>query len=396
MFKMKRMLKSAIKFFLSILVANQVKNRLKRFNSTAEQFNAELFRDNIVDFIYSNQINQKHFLYLYSFNCTKPTLYASSYALMTLGLLGEIKKLSESKKEEWRQYFDFYQNGDDGLFYDPAVHNIIFDNSDWWGARHLALHMISAYTHLDYRPKHQFKFLEKYYQPKAIQNWLDQYDWDTDSIGQMDADNKIMNIGCLLQYQRDFWNDIEAGKAVDFLKKYLRERINKTTGMWGNFNFNDNFQRSRMIQFAYHLFQIFFYDNDYNFDSQKIVKIALLTKNKVYGFGPNINSSACEDIDSIDIMIRLHKNLPPEMKFEVKDTITKAFNWVLLNQVKDGGFVFKLEEPFRYGSNETMSKKNVGAMMPTWFRTLSIVYMAKFLKIENQFLITNCPGYEFK
>jgi hypothetical protein len=383
------------------LVTSYIKRKLKtriksRQNTGCKSFDFDKFKHEIIAFINARKFNNKHYLYNYSASSTKPTLYASAYALMTLSLVGELDKLSVLEKEEWRDYFDSHQCEFDGLFYDPAVQNDIYNDSDWWGARHLALHMISAYTDLGFRPKYQFTFLKRYYAPGAIEDWLDQFDWCSASIGNEDVDNKIMNIGCLLQFQRDSWSDNEAGRALELLKTYLKSKINKQTGMWGNFDIENSDQRSRMVQFAYHLFPLYFYDNDFGFDSEKIIILTLKTQNNLNGFGVKLNSSACEDIDSIDTLIRLHRNASTEIQHEVRDSIEKSFKWVLINQVEDGGFVFRLEEPFVYGSIETSSKKNEGAMLPTWFRTLSIAYMVDYLDYKGNFHITNCPGYEFK
>lgn len=381
----------------STLIEKKIKTRIQnRAYITHDSFKFEDFKRDIIKFVRSNQVNETHYLHKYSASCKKPTLYASAYALMILSLLGELEKLSDAKKEEWRNYFDSFQNESDGLFHDPAVQNDIYNDIDWWGARHLALHMISAYTDLGYRPRYPFAFLKKYYEPDAIAEWLDQFDWQSDSIGTKDVDNKIMNIGCLLQYQRDYWGDTAAGLAIEFLKKYLRSKLNKQTGMWGFFDINNPHQRSRMVQFAYHLFQLYFYDDDYVFDNDEIIHLTLKTKNKLNGFGVKLNSSACEDIDSIDTLIRMQKNTSVNIQNEVRESVKKSFNWVLTNQVEDGGFVFRLEEPFVFGSVETSSNKNEGAMLPTWFRTLSIAYMANFLNGNSNFQITNCPGYEFK
>lgn len=393
----KRILQPVRDSIRSRLIEKKLKTRIEnRARFILDSFEFQDFKRDISAFVRSSQVNETHYLYKYSASCTKPTLYASAYALMTLSLLGELKKLSDMEKEEWRNYFDSFQNESDGLFYDPAVQNDIYNDTDWWGARHLALHMISAYTDLGFRPKYPFAFLEKYYKPTAIQEWLDQFDWQSASIGAEDVDNKIMNIGCLLQYQRDYWEDAKAGQVIEFLKKYLRSKINKQTGMWGCFDIDNPDQRSRMVQFAYHLFQLYFYDDDYDFDSERIINLTLKTKNRINGFGVKLNSSACEDIDSIDTLIRLQKNTTLKLQNEAIESIEKSFNWVLTNQVEDGGFVFRLEEPFFYGSVETSSNKNEGAMLPTWFRTLSIAYMANFLNVDSNFQITNCPGYEFK
>jgi len=149
-----------------------------------------------------------------------------------------------------------------------------------------------------------------------------------------------------------------------------------------------------MVQFAYHLFALFFYDHVQLPYPEKVVRHVLATQNEFGGFGVKLNSSACEDIDSIDIMIRL---LPfvPKLKDDIDSALKKALIWVLCNQVADGGFVFRLNEPFVFGHAETSSKMNQGAMLPTWFRTLSLAYLMNYFELLNKFRITRCPGYEF-
>jgi hypothetical protein len=362
----------------------------------ASSFDFEKFKFEIKNFLQQMKNGKQSFAYRYSSSCTKPTLYASAYACMTLSLLGELDKLSEEEKNEWGKYFDSFQRAQDGLFYDNAVHNELYNDTDWWGARHLALHMISAYTDLGVKPKFRFKFLEQYYLSGSIRKWLDSFDWGAPTIGVGDVDNKIMNIGCLLQYQRDAWGDGGGASAVDELKSYLKVKLNPSSGMWGGFDLKNKDQQSRAVQFAYHLFPIFFYDNDFDFDIENIVNTVLATQNKYGGYGVKPNSSACEDIDSIDILIRLHPFCSRFLQGRIDASIRRAFNWVALNQVNDGGFVFRLNEPFVYGSRETSSLANAGAMLPTWFRTLSLAYMTRHLHASHHFKLTNCPGYELQ
>lgn len=384
-----------IKIYQAIFIPYQIQKRCAKCAFDYKRFDFDSFRLRILDYIETLQVSDGSPQYFYSASVSKPTLYASAYACMTRGMLGSLDQLSQTSKTEWMQYFDSFQNQDDGLFYDPVVRNALFDDSDWWGARHLALHMISAYTALDGKPKHPFYFLKQYYSRAAIENWLSSYDWSSKEVGREDPDNKIMNIGCLLQYQRDAWDDLDAGESVSYLKGYLRKKLNNETGMWGGFDVNNPHERSRIVQFAYHLFPIFFYDDEFDFDAEKIVGITLATQNRFGGFGVQPNSSACEDIDSIDLLIRFYPFVSDQLRAEINDSLAKAFAWVLLNQVDDGGFVFRLNEAFRYGSDNTSSLPNEGAMLPTWFRTLSLAYMARFLGLTNNFVITRCPGYEF-
>lgn len=338
------------------------------------------------------QFEQTEIEYYYSKNSSRPTLYSSVYACMTLSLLGELSNYEHEKKSRWAEYFDSFQNPSDGLFYDPTVENNIYNDTDWWGARHLALHIVTAYSALGFRPKFKFLFLEKYYDLSYIKSWLDDFDWHSIAIGTNDIDNKIMNIGCLLQYQRDYWDDLEAGASVDFLKKYLKSKINISTGMWGGFNIQEPDQLSRMVQFAYHLFPIFFYDDDFDMDHDKIIKNTLRTQNQLGGFSPQLNSSACEDIDSVDILIRLAP-FAPHLKNDIDDSLKRAFTWILYNQMEDGGCVFKLHESMTYGHIEMSSRKNESSMFPTWFRTLSIAYLTKYFHTSN-FYIKKSPGLE--
>lgn len=380
---------------LKLLIPYKIYYRKNNNSLRYEEFNYNSFKSKVLKFIEATQVEENSPKYRYSVSAKKPTLYASAYACITRKMLGSLDDMSRASKNEWVQYFDSFQKQGDGLFYDSAVENKIYADSDWWGARHLALHMISAYTALDGRPKYPFLFLKKYYSGRAIAAWLDGYDWYSAEIGREDADNKIMNIGCLLQYQRDAWADVEAAAAVQNLKDHLRKKLNKETGMWGGFDVNNPHERSRMVQFAYHLFPIFFYDGEFDFEAEKIVSITLNTQNRFGGFGVFFNSSACEDSDSIDLLIRLYPFVNLKFQGKIKDAIAKAYTWVLLNQVDDGGFVFRLNESFRYGSDNTSSVTNEGAMLPTWFRTLSLAYMARFLDLENNFVITICPGYEY-
>lgn len=378
-----------------LTVAHILSKRGSNFSFDIKSFDCDLMKWQILRFMDSLNSSDSPFMYRYSQSSSQPTLYASAYACMTKSMLGDLTGLDTQKIVDWVGYFDSFQEQRDGLFYDPVVQNEIYADSDWWGARHLALHMISAYTDLGARPRYPFKFLESYYDKETMWRWLDGYNWSSAAIGDGDPDNKIMNIGCLLQYQRDAWGDERAGLAVEHLKTYLREKINPKTEMWGDFSPEEKHQRSRAVQFAYHLFPIFFYDGEFEFDADLIVQTVLRTQNRFGGFGVQPNSSACEDIDSIDLLIRLHPFVSVALQKQINVALNKAFSWVLLNQAQDGGFVFRLNQTFVYGHEQTTSLSGEGAMLATWFRTLSIVYLVKFFGAPCKFTLTRTPGYEF-
>lgn len=347
-------------------------------------------------FLYSRSLKDKKFHYVYSKSSTKATLYASAYACMTSSLIGDLDRLSSQDRKEWVAYFDSFQSEDDGLFYDMELDGHLFRNADWWGARHLALHMISAYTDLHARPKYEFKFLREYYDTSFLKKWLDEVDWDVDVFSyESDVDNKIMNIACLLQYQRDKFDDADASQAISYIKKYLRTKINPDTGFWGDRTARNSKDISRMVQFFYHLLQIYAYDGDFDFMHSDVVDYVLKTQNRYGGYGVQPNSSACEDIDSIDILIRFYPFVSEATRAQIELSLQMAHRWVLVNHVADGGFVFRLNDPMVYGDRSLLAKANEGAMLPTWFRTLSLAYLSFFFDDDGGFVITRCPGYEF-
>lgn len=369
----------------------------RKENDNGQLLDIGQLKTRVEQFVMANRYQNSNHQFIYSHSCTQPTLYASAYSCMTLSMLGKLNEFDEQLKRDWVAYFDSFQSKEDGLFYDPIVENEFYADSDWWGARHLAMHMISAYTDLGAKPQHSLRFLQKYYNTAFLKAWLDQFDWRNDAFSYgNDVDNKIMNIGCLLQYQRDVFEDREAGEAVEYIKQYLKERINAETGMWGNYNVSNSKDLSRMVQFAYHLFPIYFYDGDFEFEHGKIVDLVLQTQNKFGGYGVLLNSSSCEDIDSIDILIRFSPYVNERRKVQIDVSLKKAYKWLQLNQVEDGGFVFRLNESMVFGNKALSVNANKGAMLPTWFRTLSLAYLSSYFEVDDGFTITNCPGYEFK
>jgi len=355
-------------------------------------FDFERIKEDTLGFVNAMHIDDSIFNYRYSPSCKTPNIYSSAYACMIFSMYGELDQLSPFEKQNWAQHFSSFQNEKDGLFYDLSIGNESYDNSDWWGARHLALHLINVFIALNARPQYPFYFLNEYKSAKFLKNWLDQQNWQGKFL-QSDIDNKIMNIVGALQYQRDFWQDEKAGESISFIQSYLMDKINPLSGMWGYFNMYNKDELSRMVQFAYHLFPMYFYDSLDIGNKDKIIDLTLQTQNKYGGFGVKLNSSACEDIDSIDILIRFSK-LTTYKKIEINLALKRAFIWVLSNQNEDGGYVFRRNEPFLYGHEQMYSGKNESALFPTWFRTLAIAYLANYFGIANYCMVKS-PGYEY-
>lgn len=232
-------------------------------------------------------------------------------------------------------------------------------------------------------------YVQKYYDKQYLENWLNTINWNSNFNHNDDIDNKIMNIGTVLQFNRDYYNDKPASESIDFLLNYLNTKVNPETGMWGNYDVNNPIELSRCIQFAYHLYRLFFYDKKEIHYSARIIELILKNQNILGGFGEKIYTSACEDIDSIEFLIQLG-NIENNT---VSDSLNKALKWILFNQNSDGGFVFRKNESIQYGHSLLSSSSNESNIFATWFRTLSLVKLINFLGIKNDFNNNKNMGY---
>jgi hypothetical protein len=358
---------------------------------------AELFRllkADALSFLSALKTGSETGRYRYSRSTTAPNIYASVYALLILSLYGELEGMPAAERRAWVDYLDAFQSEADGLFYDPVLDSRLYADTDWWGARHFALHAIPAYAALKARPRHPFRFLERYLQPEALSQLLAGADWSGPIPHENDIDNRIMNVGSCLQYARDAFGDERAARAVDFLLEKLAEKINPQTGLWGVYRRDDPEQVSRMVQFGYHILSLYLYDQRPIAHPEKIIDWALATQNAAGGFGARLNSSACEDIDSASLLVRLSR-VTGHRRAEVRRALSRALSWIVSNRSDDRGFVFRRGEAFCYGHPQMASQAGEGSMFATWFRTLCLAYIVNALSPVPLYRVNRAPGLEF-
>ncbi len=351
-------------------------------------FDFEDFKKDVFNYLNTLSTNDK-LIYRFANSVSKPTLYSIVYSFLTNQLLNI--ELSEVDRNKYIELFNSYQN-ENGYFYDKELESENYYNLNWWGGQHIALHLITAFSYLNTKPKYEFNYIKKYYDKDTLIKYLDNLEFN--DIVDTDSDNAIMNLGTIFQYQRDFFSDDKAIEPLNILFDELEKKINKGTGSWGFGKDDDPKYLSRAQQFAYHLYPLWLYDKRDIRYINEIIDLTLKNQTVLGGFGAVLNTSACEDIDSIDLLIKLNK-LTDYKKDEINNTIKKAFPWVFANQNNDGGFVFNRNEYFYFGHNLNSSVSNESNVFATWFRTLSIAYMANYLNLKNDFNIGYCPGYQF-
>ncbi len=320
-----------------------------------------------------------------------PLLYASCYAALTMHLCGSLQRLDSAARTGWAEYIRSFQ-GTDGLFRDPTIDCPLAETCDWWGWRHLTLHALMALSALGARAEHDFALLNSFRESGAISRWLESRNWVVDTCG---VSNEVQNIGTLMQYARDQLGQPEWEAVLTELYQWLDEHQDPQSGLWGP-RFDSAKDLSLGIQSAYHFWMLYFYDRRPVRHAEAALASCLRSQTTCGGFGFTVNTSACEDIDSIDPIARLK---PTGEQPAVRQAALHSLPWVLAHQNEDGGWVFRRHEKFAYGHPLMTSAPDQSAMFPTWFRLLSLAYLACILpdhpvaRLEWRFL--ESPGHQF-
>jgi hypothetical protein len=376
-------------------------SRTARADDQPKHSTIEEVRAKTVRYIESMRLRDKPFgRYRFAAGIAEPTLYSSSYAAMTRGLYRDLDRLSTTERSEWIEYLQSHQEKD-GLYADPRIAGVGWykDDPEWCGRRHLTCHVVSALRCLGAVAARPFGCLDVFYDRMHLVKWLEARDWAQKADF---AGNEVLNIGTLLQYARDFHREPRAAVAVRTLLQWLSGHyVHADTGLWGGFDTSNSQGLSRAVQAAYHFWLLFFYDRISIPHPKRAVDHLLRSQNPSGSFGWGVhgsNSSACEDIDSIDPLIRLMLT-SDYRKPEIRQALCRALPQVLANQNEDGGFVFVRGDALDYGHPLLSSVRDGSAMFPTWFRTLSLAYVGKALPESSvgrfQWDFRNCPGIQF-
>lgn len=356
----------------------------------------QMERQQTLDFIASNNLGEPG-RYRYSRHCTQPTLYSSSYAAMVLDLLNAWDGVD---KAAWLAYLQSFQE-DDGLFKDPVIWNYGWYEGDpfWCGRTHLTTHVLPAMLALGGVAEKEMTFLNPWKDPDWLAGWMAEQDWGpgVDTTG-----NIVMNAAVLLQYARDFHHDAAAGRAVEQILDWLdTNHVDPETGLWGGLDLSDPKQLSNSVQGAYHWWVAYFYDKRPLPHWEKAMENILRTRNPLNGFGWGVHnpedpyqSSACEDIDSLDPLCRLWMSGATRDP-RVREAIEAGRERVASNRMADGGLCFYRDREFEYGHPQLYGGKNEGAMFPTWFRTLTLCLCDAALGTDTTLNFRRCPGYQF-
>lgn len=342
---------------------------------------------------YIDACHRGGFDYAFTSSIETPTLYGSSYAFMLHSMLGTFE--GDAEIQAWIDHFDSFQS-EDGLFRDPVLASDAYEHrggwGEGWGARHILVQLVSSYARARRVPPRAFTFLEEYYAPGALAGWLSRFHFRDQLWSQS---NRIMNLFVVLQFARDYMGDRRAGKAVEQIAQWLRERQNPQTGMWHDLPLKTRPEANDAIRAAYHYFPLFEYERTPLPYQEHTIDAILPTQN---GWGcfeeEDRAAGACEDIDALDPLLRFATRTG-HRELEVRLAAERALVWLLACRYPDGGSASQPEYGFHYGGHTlTTSKAGEANLFATWFRTLTLALVTSYLGVPQRFELGHFPGYE--
>jgi glycosyltransferase involved in cell wall biosynthesis len=328
--------------------------------------------------------------YRYSNSVTKPVLYATLAALLLKHLYGQHDEQTNGELELVLRF-----QSDDGLFRDPVIACDAAERMDWWGWRHLTLHALMALALYDKPAREEIYYLERFKNKDRFREYLCSRDW---SANVDNTSNELQNIGVMLQYARDYQNSPIAGVLLEILFEVLDSHQDPKTGLYGH-RFETPMELSLGVQAGYHFWLLYFYDHRPIHHIERIIDNVLKTQNILGGYGVQWNSSACEDIDSIDLLVRFSR-LTDYRIDDIQASLQRALPAILQNLNGDGGWVFRRHEALTTGHPQMFSAPNESNMFYTWFRTLSLAYcligmINPPLHFHYRWNFCHTPGHQF-
>jgi glycosyltransferase involved in cell wall biosynthesis len=330
--------------------------------------------------------------YKHSKSTTKAVLYATLSALLVRHLYGDIA----SDIDEQLDYVQKFQC-DDGLFRDPVINCNAAETEDCWGWTHLTLHAIMVFALYDKKILKKFSLIDIFNSRSDVISYLEKLDWGNRVAW---TSNHVQNLMVMMQYSRDYQGLEKYDQILSYFYDYLDQRQSNRTGLFGE-AIETKEDLSMAVQAGYHFWCPYFYDERDVLFPEKIINNLLLTQNNLGGFGFNLHSSACEDIDTLDPLFRLRKIIGKSNRdADIDCAFIKAFPAILNNLNTDGGWVFRRHEPLEIYHREMYSRSNESNMFYTWFRTLGLAYClmgmnsppSKFVYPWN---FKRAPGHQF-
>ena len=305
------------------------------------------------------------------------TLYATVYALYTGEYLGHASDLAD----EVVVFIQSCQSSETGLIAGPELNDFVHEAGSMHDLEHLTLH--STCSVLPFCQDHGIELrpivaAHKFCDLAYLELWLSERDLENAWF----EGNNILFVGQLLLYLRDVEKIPEASEALERWFKWLDEQMDPETSLWGT---NGSCSNAAAVYGGYHQLLLYWHEEHPIVNPAGLVDTVLDLQHLDGGFNPKGNGGACEDVDSVDILVNCYKRYDYR-RADIRFALRRCKTHILKTQNPDGGFPYNRDQPQSHmGIPGTEAEPNVSCAFPTWFRVHTLALIAEILPDEPEF-----------
>lgn len=306
------------------------------------------------------------------------TLYGSAFACMIYHYTGALNHFTAAEKANWAAYFNRWQDPESGYFQGPELipeemrsRKHSFEHV----SQHLVAHVLPALSLLGASPAYPLTFAYPFVDRDYLMNWLEARDWRDAWL----EGNNLIFVGQFLIHLRDQEGVAAAQAALDLYFDWLDKNVDPATGLWGS---NGYCSSATALYGGYHQLIVYYYEKRPLLYQKRLIDVALSLQHTDGGFHPDGGGGACEDIDAIDILVNMYKQVDYQ-RSRIRHALRRGATHIFQRQMPDGGFVYRLGQPFMHmGVAKTASSAGQSNLFPTWFRVHTLALMSEILTDE--------------
>lgn len=297
------------------------------------------------------------------------TAYGTCYALLTLHYVG----ITPPKLDQSLNYLTQLQNARTGWFEGPELAHHTNRRHD---RNHLLCHLsctvLPVLEQFKASPKHRLFEAEKLLDQDFLGRQLE-------AANLKDAwfeGNNLLFMAQLLLHLNNLSPDCRVSALLEQWKHWHDQRIDPKTGLWGT---DRGCSVPHAIFGAYHQFIIY---NALGYPlsfKRELVDNVLSIQHADGGFAATAGGGACEDVDSVDILVNIYKRINYRRQ-DIQESLRRCRRLISSCQNADGGFAYKRNQPsIHMGISATRTGAGQSSMFPTWFRTHTLALIDEVL-----------------
>jgi 2-polyprenyl-3-methyl-5-hydroxy-6-metoxy-1,4-benzoquinol methylase len=299
------------------------------------------------------------------------TLYGSVYRYQAEAFLGYAPQVST----DLVQFLKEQQDIKTGLLVGPELRNFQPDPKVLHDIEHLQLH--STVTALPFYQENDIKLrpinaAHVFCDLDRLKEWCEARDWKNAWF----EGNNILFVGQLLVYLRDFEKFPGAQAALDQWFDWLESEIDPQTSLWGT---NGHCSPAEAVYGGYHQLLVYWHEGRNIKNPKGLVDTVLGLQHHDGGFNPQGNAGACEDVDSVDILVNCYKRWDYRRE-EIRCALWRCVDHILATQNANGGFPYNRNmQQTHMHIPGTDAEPNESCAFPTWFRVHTFALCAEII-----------------